>query len=129
MTEYEDIAQGLVDYGYLDETDLEAAADLLADALDIDEAERNEAILEAEAAADTAIAADDVPIETIYQVEVHDDVMNVAADAEDMAAGDAIAALPFARAADALLAADLIDDFNTEAVASLIAEYWIEEEE
>ena len=75
------------------------------------------------------VAADDVPVETIYQVEVHDDVLNVAGDAEILAGGDAIFAVPFARATDALLTADLIDEINVKAVASLMTEIWIEEEE
>ena len=129
VTVYVEIAQALVDYDYLDETDLEPAVDLLADTLVMDESERDEAILEAEAVADTAVAADDVPIETIYQVEVHDNVMNVAGDAEIMAGGDVIFAVPFVRAANALLDADLIDEINVEAVTSLMAEIWIEEEE
>lgn len=130
MPVYVEIAQALVDYDYLDETDLKAAVDLLADnTLVMDESERDEAILEAEAVADTAVAADDLQIETIYQVEVHDNVMKVAGDAEVMVGGDVIFAVPFARAASALLDADLIDEINVEAVTSLMAEIWIEEEE
>ena len=129
MIDYAEIAQALVDYDYVEETDLTAAADLLADALVVDEDERDEAVLEAEAAADTAVAADDVPFETIYQVEAHDNVMNVAGDAEILAGGDAIFGIAFARATDALLAADLIDEINAEVVVSLIAECWIDDDE
>ena len=129
MTDYAEIAQALVDYGYVDETDLEAVADVLADNLVLTENERDEGILEAEAAADTLVATDDVPLETIYQVEVHDDVMNVAGDAEIMAGGDSIFAAGFVKAADSLLVADLIDEINAEAVVSLIAEFWIDDDE
>ena len=129
MTDYAEIAQALVDYGYVDETDLEAVADVLADNLVLDENERDEAILEAEAAADTLVATDDVPLETIYQVEVHDDVLNLAGGAGILAGGDAIFAAAFVKAADSLLAADLIDEINAEAVVSRIAEFWIDNEE
>ena len=128
MTDYAEIAQALVDYGYVDDTDLEAVADVLANNLVLTENERDEATLEAEAVADTVTAADDVPLETIDQVEVYDDVMNVAGDAEILAGGDAIFGATFIKTADALLDADLIDRVNALAVASLIAEYWLDEE-
>ena len=69
MTTCIKIARTLADAGYLNYADVEVAAEVLSDALNIDESELEEAVLEAQAAADTAIAGDiaedDVPFEAM----------------------------------------------------------------
>jgi len=141
MTTYVEVAQALVSSGYLSEADIEAAADVLEDALIIvddeelqdaaavDHSTQEDIIAEAEVweSEDAAIGDydsmeddEDIVENALDQAEIDKEVM-VAAEAEIDAA--------YLDAASALLAAELIDEVNLNNVAAVIADVWIVEEE
>ena len=101
MTTYAEIVQALRDAGYLNDTDLDAAAAVLVDALVIQEAEKQEAILDASSV--------------------------VARDEELIKEAEALITAACANAATALAAAGLIDETN--AVAVMIANLWLNDDE
>jgi len=134
MTTYVEMARALVSAGYLTEADLEAAADILADALMVEAAEEVEAeamddysdqedlIAEAEVwEAEDALEGDivgtildaDIIDDAEIQKEIDKEVVLEAEDVIDAACLDAAAAL---------LAAELIDEANLEAIAAMIHE-------
>ena len=141
MTTTVEVAQALIVAGYLTEADLEAAADILADALIVEAAEEVEAaamddysdqedlIAEAEvwAAEDAlegdlegAILDDDVIVDAEIQKEI---------DQEVVLESEAVIAAAYLDVAAALVAAELIDEANLSPVAVVIADVWTIEEE
>jgi len=135
MTNYVDIAAALVSAGYLTEADLDAAADILADALIVEVAEEAEAdamddysdqedliaeteVWEAEDAVagdiEGAVLDDEITADAEIQKEIDKEVVLEAEAEIDAACIDAGAAL---------LAAELIDEANLEAIVAMIHEY------
>ena len=137
MTTYVEVAQGLVTAGYLSDADIEAAAAVLADALAVAEAQDAEAAARADIAfqedviaaakdlADMDVTAGDFEdfaiqgeiIEEAQGLEVEDEA--IIADAQ------ATIAAAYADAAAALVAAELIDTADADAVADAIADVWV----
>ena len=139
MTTYAELAQALAEAGYLSDADLEAAADILADALVIEEAEeieavalidkeeQKQAVLDAELLADVAVAADDAETEATAQAII-DDAFDIVIDDKDIIdEEEAVIAAAYIDAVAALVTAELIDEANTEAAAAMMADLWVEE--
>jgi hypothetical protein len=139
MTTIVKVAEALVTAGYLTEADLEAAANILADALIIEAAEEDEAeamddysdqedlIAEAEVweAEDTLVgefegAAQDADI--IVDSEIQKEI-----DKEVVKESETLIAAAYQDAAAALVAAELIDEVNRSPVAAVIADVWAAE--
>mgnify|MGYP001822363852 CR=1 FL=1 len=141
MTPYAELTQALVSAGYLSEADVDAALEILADSLIVVDAEETKAFAAAdiEHQAEVIAKAEDL-VEMDYEMgEVEDrfvqaEVINSAeALAEDDAAmierADAQIASAYEDAAAALLAAELIDEANLEAVTGVISDVWVIGEE
>ena len=139
MTTTIEVAQALVDAGYLSDADIEAAVDILADALAVEEAEADAAaaiddlldqedlIVEAEAAAE-----EDSTVGDWDAVDVDEEIIDEAeeqamADADIIDAAEDTIRAAYADAAVSLLAAELIDEANAGAVAAVIADVWVVE--
>jgi len=141
MTTYVEVAAALVSAGYLTEADLDAAADILADALIVEVAEEVEAeamddysdqedlmaeagVWEAEDALagdiEGAILDDDLIADAEIQKEI---------DEEVVLASEAVIAAAYLDVASALLAAELIDEADLSPVAAVIADVWVVEED
>jgi hypothetical protein len=141
MTTYVEVATALVSAGYLTEADLEAAADILADALIVEVAEE----VEAEAMDDYSDQEDLIAEAEVWEAEdalegdvegalLDDDILADAEiqkeiDEEVVLASEAVIAAAYLDAASALLAAELIDAVNLSPVAVLIADVWVSEED
>ena len=134
MTTYIDIAHTLVSSGYLSEADIEAAADVLEDALVIADANEWQ-----DAAADDYSTQEDIVAEvevwesedaTIGDLDSMEDDEDIIVDALDQAEIDkeimveaqAEIDAAYLDAASALLATELIDAANRDAVAAAIAD-------
>jgi hypothetical protein len=133
MTTYIEVAQALVTAGYLSDADVDAAAEVLADALVVTDAEE----AEAEARDDLAyqeqvITSAEANAYGSQDKGVQEDVIEGAIERgdEDEAtieeAEDTIAAA-YNDAAAALLAAELIDEANLDDVVGVITEVWVED--
>jgi len=133
MTTYIEVAQALVTAGYLSDADVDAAAEVLADALVVTDAEE----AEAEARDDLAyqeqvITSAEANAYGSQDKGVQEDVIEGAIERgdEDEAtieeAEDTIAAA-YNDAAAALLAAELIDGANLDDVVGVITEVWVED--
>ncbi|HET6445489.1 MAG TPA: hypothetical protein VFI27_13015 [candidate division Zixibacteria bacterium] len=141
MTTNLELAQGLAEAGYLSDADLEAAAIILQDALVIEEAEeieglalidkaeQKENVLNAELLADAAVAFQDPEMEAGAQEMIDDAFVAVIEDKMIIEEVEAVIADAYVDAAAALLAAELIDEANAEAVAVMLAEARIADEE
>lgn len=141
MTTYVEVAEALVTAGYLTEADLEAAADILADALIVEVAEE----VEAEAMDDYSDQEDLIAEAEVWEAEdaLKGDIEGAILDADILAdaeiqkeideevvlASEAVIAAAYLDAASALLAAELIDAVNLSPVAVLIADVWVSEED
>jgi hypothetical protein len=141
MTTYIEVAQALVSAGYLSEADIEAAAEVLeddliiADAEDVQDAASEDystqedivadvehwAVEDASSGNDDALESDEAIIEDALDQEGIDKAIMVAAETETAAA--------YLDAASVLLAAELIDEANQQAVAGLISDTWVVEVE
>ena len=106
MTTYVEVAQALVSAGYLTDADVEAAAAVLADALIVEDAE--------DAEADGIL--DEIDQEDVIEEEIDEEIIAEAETVIDAAYTDAAAAL---------LAAELIDEANLDAVAAAIDGVWV----
>ncbi len=139
MTTHIEVAQALVDAGYLSDADIEAAVNILADALAVEEAEaaaaaaiddmldQEDLIVEAEAAAEEDSTAGDWDAVDVDEEIIDEAEEQAMADADIIdAAADTIGAA-YADAAVSLLAAELIDEANAGAVAMVIADVWVVE--
>lgn len=141
MTTTNEVAEALVTAGYLTEADLDAAAEVLADALIVEAAEEVEAeamddysdqedlIAEAEVwEAEDEMAGDydgaDLDEEIIDDAEIEEEI-----DKEVVMEAEAVIAAAYLDAAAALLAAELIDEANLSPVAAVIADVWVIEED
>jgi hypothetical protein len=134
MATYLEVAQALVDAGYVSDADIQAAADILADALIVEAAEEVEAeamddysdqedlIAEAEVwAAEDAVEGDFESV-AIDKDIVDDAAEQALADRDTVMAAEIVIDAAYTDAAAALLAAALIDEANAEAVAALLAD-------
>ena len=141
MTKYIEVAQALVTAGYLSDADIQAATDVLADALIIEVAEdAQDAAADDYATQEDIVAeaevweAEDAAVGDFNSMEDDEDVIDEAIDKEledeDVMAGaeDEIEAA-YVAAAAALLSADLIDEANLDDVAIVIADVWVVEED
>ena len=133
MTTYVEVAQGLVTAGYLSDADVEAAATVLADALVVAEAEDAEAAaLDDEVFQEDVIAAGedladlDVGAGDFEDFAIQQEIID---DAEDQEFDDEAVIAAYIDAAAALVAAELIDEANAEAVAAMIADVWVVDDE
>jgi hypothetical protein len=141
MSTIEEVVEALVTAGYLTDADLEAAADVLADALIVEAAEDDEAeamddysdqedlIAEAEVweaedtlAGDYQGAAQDADI--IADSEIQKEI-----DKEVVKESETLIAAAYLDAAAALVAAELVDEVNLEPVGAVIADVWVVEED
>jgi len=135
MTTYVEIAAALVSSGYLTEADLDAAADILADAMVVEAAEDVEAeamddysdqedliaeaeVWEAEDAMEGDIEGADLDDDIIADAEIQEEI-----DEELVLASEDVIDAACIDAAAALLAAELIDEANLAAVEALIHQY------
>ena len=135
-TYYMEAAQALVDVGYVSDADLQAAADVLADALIIEAADEAEAeamddyseqedlIAEAEVWAAEDAAEGDFEMAMVDKDIVDDAAEQALEDRDAVVAAEAVIDAAYMDAAAALLAAELIDEAETEAVAALLADLW-----
>ena len=132
--DYREVAQALADAGYVSDADIQAAADILADALVVEAAEEVEAeamddyndqedlIAEAEVwAAEDAVEGDFESV-AIDKDIVDDAAEQALADRDTVMAAEIVINAAYTDAAAALLAAALIDEANAEAVAALLAD-------
>jgi hypothetical protein len=130
------VAEVLVTEGYLTEADLEAAAEILSDALIVEAAEE----VEAEAMDDYADQEDLIAEAEVWEAEdalkgdiegtvLDDDVIADAEiqkeiDKEVVVESEAVIAAAYTDAAAALVAAELIDEADLSPVAAVIADVW-----
>ena len=135
------VAEVLVTEGYLTEADLEAAAEILSDALIVEAAEE----VEAEAMDDYADQEDLIAEAEVWEAEdalkgdiegtvLDDDVIADAEiqkeiDKEVVVESEAVIAAAYTDAAAALVAAELIDEADLSPVAAVIEEVWTIEQE
>jgi len=137
MTTSSEVSQALVDAGYLSEADIEAAAEVLEDALIIEEAEdaqdaasqdystQEDIVAEVENwASEDAKAGDFAGLEADQEI-IQDALAQENVDKDIMATGEAVIAAAYLDAASALLAAELIDEANLQAVAGVISDTWV----
>jgi hypothetical protein len=141
MTTYVEVAQALVSSGYLSEADIEAAADVLEDALIIaDDEEWQDAVADdystqEDIAAEAEVwESEDAAIGDYDSMEDDEDIIENALDQaeidkEIMDEAQAEIDAAYLDAASALLAAKLVDEANRDAVAAIIADIWVVEEE
>lgn len=141
MTTYIEVAQALVSSGYLSEADIEAAADVLEDALIIaDDEELQDAAADDYSTQEDIVAeaevweSEDAAIGDYDSMEDDEDIIENALDQaeidkEVMVAAEAEIDAAYLDAASALLAAKLVDEANRDAVAAIIADIWVVEEE
>jgi hypothetical protein len=137
MTTYIEVAQALVSAGYLSEADIEAAADVLDDALIIadaeewqeaaadDYAEQEDLVAEAEVWANEDEATGDYELMEDDEDIIEDALDREEIDKEIMIETEAEIAVAYLDAASALLAAELIDEANLRAAAAVIADTWV----
>ncbi|MBP6469583.1 MAG: hypothetical protein KBE23_14035 [Chloroflexi bacterium] len=134
MPTYFELAQALADAGYVSDADIQAAVDILTDALIIEAAEAVEAeamddYSEQEdliAKAENWVAEDAVAghvelaeIDTDIIVDAADQAL---ADRDKVIIAEAVIDAAYEDAAAALLAAEIIDAANVTAVAALLAD-------
>ena len=141
MTNQVEVAEALVTAGYLTEADLDAAADVLADALIVEVAEEVEAaamddyseqedliaeaeVWEAEDALEGDIEGAILDGDIIVDAEIQEEL-----DKEVVLESEAVIAAAYLDAASALVAAELIDEADLSPVAAIIADVWVLEEE
>jgi hypothetical protein len=141
MTTYAIVAQALVEAGYLTDADIDAAVDILADALVVDEAEevetaaladglhQEDVIDEAEAWAEEDSTAGDWDRVDDDEAIIDEAEAALAADANIIIAAEDTIDAAYADAAAALLAAELIDEANLNDAAVVIANVWVVEED
>jgi hypothetical protein len=139
--DYREVALALVDAGYLSDADIEAATDILADALIITAAEDVEAAAmddynaQEDLIAEAQVwAAEDAAAGDFESVAIDKDIVDDAAeqaldDRDTVIAAEAVIDAAYTDAAAALLAAAIIDEANAEAVASLLADISVSDDD
>jgi hypothetical protein len=137
MTTYVEVAQALVEPGYLSDADVEAAARVLEDALMVADAEDakglaqvDEAIQEQVISRAVAAQDDDLDVGNLKGAVIEEDIIAAAEDQvlQDeavIADAEATIAAAYVDAAAALVAAELIDEANAAAAAAVIADVWV----
>ena len=141
MTTYIEVSQALASAGYLSEADIEAAAEVLEDALIIEEAEdaqdaasqdystQKDIVAEVENwASEDAKAGDFDGLEADREI-IQDALVQEEVDKDVMVTAEAVIAAAYLDAASALLAAELIDEANLQAAAGVISDTWVVEVE
>jgi hypothetical protein len=141
MTTYVEVAQALVSAGYLSDADIEAAAEVLKDALIIDAAEavqddvaedystQEDIVAEAEVwESEDAATGDYISMEEDQEV-IKNALDQEEIDREVMAEAEQEIDAAYLDAAAALLAAELIDEANQQAVAVLVADVWASDDD
>lgn len=141
MTTYVEVAQALVSAGYLSDADLEAAAEVLKDALIIDAAEavqddvaedystQEDIVAEAEVWESEDAATGDYDLMEEDREVIEDALDQEEVDKEVMVEAEEEIAAAYLDAAAALLTAELIDEAEQQAVAVLVADIWASEDE
>ena len=141
MTTYIEVAQALVAAGYLSEADIEAAVDVLEDALIIADAEALQVAASEDYSAQEDIVAEvenweveDAVAGNIVDLEGDEAIIEDALEQEEIDKGlmveaETVIASAYLDAASALLEAELIDEANQQAVAGLISDTWVVEVE
>jgi len=136
MTTYVEVAQALVSAGYLSDADLEAAAEVLKDALIIDAAEAvQDDVAEDYSTQEDIVAeaevweSEDAATGDYNSMEEDQEVIEYALDQEEvdkeiMVEAEEEIAAAYLDAAAALLAAELIDEADQQAVAVFVADVW-----
>lgn len=140
MSTHFELAQALANAGYVSDADIQAAADILMDALIIEAAEE----VEAEAMDDynkqedliakvANWAAEDAVAGDFESVEIDLDIIEDAAeqamgDRDTVIIAEVVIDAAYTDAAAALLAAAIIDEANAEAVALLLADSLADDE-
>jgi hypothetical protein len=141
MATYVEVAEALVSAGYLTEADLDAAADVLADALIVEAAEEVEAaamddyadqedliaeaeVWEAEDLVEGDVEGSVLDGDIIADAEIQKDI-----DKEVVSESEAVIASAYLDAAAALVASELVDEANLSPVAVVIADVWVAEED
>ena len=141
MTTYIEVAQALISSGYLSDADIQAAADVLEDALFVQVAEEAQ-----DAAADDYSTQEDIVAEVenwesedaesgdFDALDDDEDIIEEAIekeleDEDVMVAAEDVIEAAYLDAAAALLSAELIDEANLDDVAALIAAVWVVEED
>ncbi len=137
MTTYIVVAQALVSAGYLSEADIEAAVDVLEDALIVTDAEDEQDVASEDYSTQEDIVAEvenwereDAIAGNNDDLEGDEDIIEDALDQEEidkdiMVAAENEIATAYLDAASALLAAELIDEANLQAVAGVISDTWV----
>jgi hypothetical protein len=141
MTTFVEVAQALVEAGYLSDADVDAAVVVLADALVVEDAHREEAdAIRDEAAQQELIAGlqieastDAAILDYVGQQVAEDRSAKARAeqDEDEAIIEDAEATIAYAYndAAAALLAAELIDEAKLDSVAVVISDAWVVEDD
>ena len=135
MNEYEKITAALVDAGYLSSAEVEAALDILADALVVEDAEelqeqaaedfaeQEDLLAQAQVQAkEDAVMGDNESVVLDEEI-IEDAVEQMETDKTVMAGAEAVIDAACVDAAAALLAAELIDETNLHATEALIHQY------
>lgn len=134
MATHFELAQALRNAGYVSDADVQAAADVLADALIVamaedveaaamdDYSEQEDVIAEAE-----VWTAEDAAEGDLDLVDIDEEIIDEAAeraleDRETVLAAETVIDAAYMDAAAALLAAELIDEAEAEAVAHMLAD-------
>jgi uncharacterized membrane protein YgcG len=137
MTTYVEVAQALVAAGYVSDADVDAAASVLGDALVVesaqdamaealaDEAYQEGLIADAEAMANVDVEMGTYEDEEMDMETVEDAQARVDVDEGVIANAQNWMTAAYRDAAAALLAAELIDEANADAVAAVIADVWV----
>jgi hypothetical protein len=141
MTTHIEVTEALVSAGFMSEADIDAALEVLADSLIVADAEETKAFAVADIVhQEEVITKTEDLVEMDYEMgEVEDrfvqaEVLNSAAALKDddvamIERADAAIADAYEDAAAALLAAELIDEVNLEAVTGVISDVWVVSEE
>ena len=137
MTTYEEVTQALVSAGYLSEADIEAAVAVLADRLIVADAEETKAFAIEDLAYQAKVIAKTEDLvdmdykmgeieDRFVQAEVIDSAAALADKDEAMIEqAEVMIAAAYEDVAAALLAAELIDEANLEAVTGVITDVWV----
>jgi hypothetical protein len=141
MTTYVEVAGALVSAGYLSDADVDAAVAVLTDALIVAEAEDAEAAAMEDYSAQEDLVAEaevweseDAAVGDYGAAELDEEIIEEAedqelVDEETVIEAEEVINAAYTDAAAALLTAELIDEANLEAVAGLIADAWVVDED
>jgi hypothetical protein len=141
MTDYVDVAVALVSAGYLTEADIEAATEVLADALLVeivedvegdamdDYSEQEDLIAKAQVRESENLAKGDVVSAVVDDEIIADAEVQKEFDKETVRDAETVIDAAYIDAATALVAAELIDEANLSLAAAVIAGLWVVEDD